>query len=193
MARVVLVHGFNVRDRGEGTVDELADPLRSRGHDVDTDSADYGWFGLWSVRFRSGPTVKRLAKALLAADVVITHSNGANFTHKAMKLLPFEHAGSKLVIHFSPALNKNAEIPAAADRVHVFHNPHDWVVKSSSLLWFHPWGAMGAYGYTGHDIHVTNHKIENKGNPHSFWFAGVHKYTMAHRVNMLIQEWERQA
>jgi hypothetical protein len=170
--KIVLVHGFNVSDRGRRTVDTLAPHLRDLGHEPDTDQADYGLHNIFWVRFWWRPTVKRIAKAIQGADAVVTHSNGANYTMKALELLPWDQANTKIIIHLSPALNRKVKIPAATRAMHVFYTSSDWAVRFSRLLFFHPWGAMGARGYAGTDPRVTNHKYDASVHGHSGWFKG---------------------
>ena len=175
--KFVLVHGFNVRDGGSHTVDKLAPFILSSGHQVDLDEGDYGFFNIWMVRlfksWRKSRVLYRLAKAFETADVIITHSNGANFTTQALDLLPEEYNNELLVIHISPALDRDTEIPQSIRGQLVLHTPHDGWVKLSSLLWFHPWGRMGAVGYKGSDN--RNHNVEVRAvKGHSDWFKDAH-------------------
>ena len=194
--RIVLVHGFRVFDSGAGTVDKLAPYLRGAGHEVETDEADYGPFGLWAVRFRKHSAVLRIAGALESADVVISHSNGANYTNKALKLL--RHKGRNVrEIRLSPALNRKTG--TYADKCWVFHTCSDWAVRLSSYIPFHPWGRQGAWGFKcdqkRHD-HAQNRydcsKVENidhsdiiKG--HSDWFKGLNTRWIAKEILELIE------
>lgn len=168
--KIVLVHGFNVRDGGTQTIDRLAQPLRQAGHIVDMDSADYGWHFFFSVRFRHKKDVKRIAAALVDADMVITHSNGANYTHKALNLLAESYPEKRIdVVHFSPALDDDTKIPVLVRRMIVFATPHDNAVRLADLLWFHAWGDMGRVGYMGWDPRgVTIICPQVKG--HNAWF-----------------------
>jgi hypothetical protein len=189
--KVVLVHGFNVKDGGRGTVDQLAPLIRDAGHVVDLDEGDYGYFNIWMVRFSKSKTRKRvmhrLAKAFETADVIITHSNGANFATQAMDLMGPEYNHKKLVIHISPALDKDSEIPNAVKAQLVLHTPHDKAVKLSSWLWFHPWGRMGAKGYSGTDNRNKNLEVGAvKG--HSDWFIVEHVVRTWKRCTIFIEE-----
>lgn len=174
--KVVLVHGFNVRDGGKRSIDTLAPLIKRSGYEVDVDEADYGFFNLLMVRIASlrarKGVISRLAKAFETADIIITHSNGANFTTKALEMLDKKFTGSKLVIHISPALNRDTKIPNAVLHQLVLHTHHDKAVIIASLLLFHPWGSMGAFGYNGKDPRNTNCRNHDvKG--HSAWFRGV--------------------
>lgn len=182
--RIVLVHGFNVRDSGRRSIDQLAGYLRRRGHSVDTDTADYGWHGLVMVRFFYGGAVRRIRKALSNADAVITHSNGANYTSKALRGI----LGKKIVIHLSPALNKRTRPTQAVKIQHVFHTRHDSIVQWARYMLFHPWGNMGAYGYTGNDKRVFNHDFTNRVKGHSDWFRGGNSRYFATVIDKLLRE-----
>ena len=171
--RFVLVHGFNVKNAGATTVDMLAPFIREAGHDVDIDEADYGYFNIWMIklfkRWHRARMLYKLAKAFEAADVIITHSNGANFTTQALDMMGPEHNNSKIVIHISPALNRKTPIPQAVKAQLVLHTPHDWAVRLSSYIPWFPWGRMGAFGYKGTDNRNTNQK-DASVKKHSNWF-----------------------
>jgi hypothetical protein len=171
--KIVLVHGFNIRDGGKHTVDTLIPLIQNAGYKVDQDEGDYGFFNIWMIRFRKSKTrqrvLYRLAKAFEKADVIITHSNGANFTNQALEMLTPEFNNTKLVIHISPALDRDSKIPQAVHHQLVMYTPHDKAVRLSSWLLFHPWGRMGAKGYSGNDNRNTNLEDDTvKG--HSSWF-----------------------
>jgi hypothetical protein len=187
--KIVLVHGFNVKDGGTHTVDTLIPLIDLEGYEVDKDEGDYGFFNIWMVRFRKSRTrqrvLYRLAKAFETADVIITHSNGANFTTQALDMMGPEYNNKKLVIHISPALDRDTDIPNAVHHQLVLHTPHDKAVRLSSWLLFHPWGRMGAKGYNGNDNRNTNIKVEAvKG--HSSWFKPEHVVTTWKRCNKFI-------
>ena len=175
--KFVLVHGFNVKNKGATTVDKLAGFITGAGHEVDVDEGDYGYFNLFMIRLfnrkRRNEVLIRLAGAFANCDVIVTHSNGAHFTTEALKLLPSSYSNTKVVVHISPALNSNTHIPEAVKVQLVMHTPHDGWVRLSSFLPLHPWGRMGARGYTGMDIRNTN--IENHDvYRHSGWFRKQH-------------------
>lgn len=181
---IVLVHGFHVRDGGFRTVDGLKPVLESHGFEVDTDSADYGYHDLIRVRFFYKKAVSRIAAALQTADAVATHSNGANYTMKAL-----EQVNRPItVVHVSPALNSKPTIPASVKHMHVFHTRNDSAVKAARWLLFHSWGSMGAGGYKGHDSRVTNHDYTKRVLGHSDWFRGLNTPFFAGRIAQLLEE-----
>jgi hypothetical protein len=61
----ILIHGYKDRSAGAKNIDKLRPYLEALGHTVDCDSADYGWFGLWWIRFRKHSAVLRIVKAFL--------------------------------------------------------------------------------------------------------------------------------
>ena len=171
--RAVFVHGFNVKDGGANTVDKLAPFADAAGWYTDIDEADYGYFNLFMVKWTKSKTrarvLYRLAKAFENADIIITHSNGANFATQALDMLGSEFNNSKIVVHISPALDRDTPIPQAVKSQLVMHTPHDVWVRLSTYLPFMPWGRMGAFGYSGNDKRNTNEK--HKEIPqHSEWF-----------------------
>ena len=172
--KFVLVHGFNDKTAGATTVDMLAPFIKNAGYIVDIDEGDYGYFNLLMIRMfkkkKRKRVLYRLSKAFETADVIITHSNGAYFTTEALDQLPSAYNNTKLVIHISPALNSSTPIPEAVKAQLVLYTPHDGWVKLSSFLPLHPWGRMGARGYTGDSNKNTS--IKNaKIRKHSSWFT----------------------
>jgi len=172
--RFVIVHGFNVRDGGRNTTDQLIPYIRAGGHDVDEDEGDYGYFNIWMIRmfkaYRKSRVLYRLAKAFETADVILDHSNGGNFTTQALDMMGPDYNNKILVIHISPALNYKTQIPGAVRRQLVLHTKHDFWVKLATFIPFkHPWGRMGAVGYQGNDNRNTNVK-DNRIPGHSAWF-----------------------
>jgi len=171
--KFVLVHGFNVKDAGAHTVDKLAPYIIEANHEVDVDEGDYGYFNLFMIRLLKSKTrqrvLYRLGKAFETADVIIFHSNGSNFGTQALDLLPPEYNNTKVVVHISPAINSSTPIPNAVKAQLVLYTPHDGWVKLASYLPLHPWGRMGARGYTGESNKNTN-IMDARIKKHSDWF-----------------------
>lgn len=183
--KIVLIHGFNVKDGGAETVDRLEPHLTALGHTIEKDEADYGFFSLWMVRFRKHSAVLRIVNALSSADAVVAHSNGANYAIKALRLILF----NKLkVVFLSPALNRKTKIPEAVEHLHVFHTRSDWIVWLSGFLWFHPWGRMGQRGYKGNNPNVTNMDFTDVIKGHSDWFKDESVELIANDIHGLLTE-----
>ena len=168
--KIVLVHGFNVRDGGSETVDRLADYLEEAGHQVESDQADYGFFSLWMVRFRKHSAVLRIAEAIQDADAVVSHSNGANYAHKALKLV--QHNDRQyLEVRLSPALNRSTAAAPGVTQCTVFHTLTDFWVWLSGFLPWHPWGRQGQRGYKGPDDRMRNWNMSDIVRGHSDYFT----------------------
>ena len=184
--RIVLVHGFNVRDFGKRSVDRLAPWFENWGFVVDTDEADYGWFGLLSVRLFKQPAIDRITNALRGADIVVTHSNGAYFTNEALKQLDEPHRVR--VFHLSPALNRRTKLPPAVKRCVVFCSRRDWAVKLAALVPFSKWGSMGAYGPISTDQRYACQDWTDSVEGHSDWFTDENRYYVAAEIERLIHD-----
>ena len=183
--RIVLVHGFNVKDGGAGSIDRLAPHLEKRGHEVECDEADYGYYDLIKVRFAKYSAVRRILGALNRADAVVTHSNGANYATKALNLF----FGQRVqVIHLSPALNSDTKVPSNISRGWVFFTKTDWTVWISSLLIGHAWGRMGQRGYTGGDPRITNIDHTDLVKFHSDWFNDDNVEIIAAEIDSLLRK-----
>lgn len=189
MTNIVLVHGFNDRSGGATTIDCLAPGLRKRGYHVDTDQADYGWHGLIQVRFFHRKAVERIAHALADADVIIDHSNGRNYSDKAIVLAAeAQPEKSWHVISFSGARNSKAPIHPNISRIDVFYTQNDRVVKVARWLLFHGWGDLGAVGYKGKaDSRVYGHEFTNRVVEHSSWFYGNNTNFFEEQSDAMIQ------
>lgn len=184
--KVVFVHGFNVRDKGRKTIDALLPYFRKMYPNafLDKDNADYGWHGLIKVRFHHKPAVKRIAKAISNADIVVTHSNGANYTHQALELLKSKGISTdKLhIIHFSPALNRKQKLEKLSfKRLDLFASEGDKIVWLAKLLFLHPWGNAGQKGFITTDERYHQHQYYKTG--HSAWLKeGTLRDLVMHKI-----------
>ena len=169
-----LVHGFNVDDRGVGSVHRIVPALRAQG--VKFDFLTYPWTDLITLRRSTKWAVGELQSRVRPGDSVLGHSHGCVIALRTAA------AG----VHWrwmglvNPALPTDEDFPKhVVDNVDVWHSPGDlatpvgavWRVVSRVLPWYwrnpHPWGAMGRYGYRG-DAPVRNHAL-----PKSFGHSGV--------------------
>ena len=157
----LLVHGFNVKDDGVGTVGRLQPYLTARGWD--TIMFKMGWMDLLQVRLQNRKHAQRLAETaknakLLGYEVIaIGHSNGCAVINLATKLYdaPITRAA-----YLNPALDCDSTPGPQVERVDVWYSPHDWVVKLANKLPAHDWGNMGAVGYCGSDPRMKNYNKE---------------------------------
>lgn len=143
----ILVHGFNVWDGGRATVGKLRPFFADEG--VPYIMLNYGHFGLGDTYWRNKKIAAQVTKACTAARingsrvVAVGHSNGCAILHYAAKEL-----GAQIdkTVFINPALDADA---ALVGRVDVWYSPSDRPVRWAKYLPFHPWGEMGATGYTG--------------------------------------------
>lgn len=184
----ILVHGYNDKSAGSKNIDKMKPHLEALGHTVDTDSSDYGWFGLLRVRFRKHNVVLRIVKAVQEAQAegkdvcLVGYSNGANYALRAARLLsgPFI---SLFLVH--PALPAKAKLSPVVSRAWVVITRSDWTVRLATWTnWLTGWGRMGHTGYQGADARYKNLDYTDvaKGHGGVFvdqtveWFAGeIHK------------------
>jgi len=175
--KVVLIHGFNLKDGGAKTTDQLENFIGAAGYDVDIDEADYGFWSLWQILWLKGKArtavIYRIARAIEKADIIIGHSNGANFGTQALEILPEEFRNTKKVIWISGALDTKTPIPASVESLLVLYTPHDFWVKLSTYLPLNPWGRMGARGYLGGNPKANN-LMDDSVKRHSDWFKKRH-------------------
>lgn len=153
MSKVFLIHGFNVKDFGKGTVEQLKPHLGD--DELDPVGFSYGWLGLMGVFFLNPKIVRQLLSQVRDGDVAVAHSNGCVVAHKAALLgAPFQS-----MVLINPALRSDTQI---ADHVRtlVLHNDWDHAVKFGALLrlllpWAPlgdpDWGDMGAKGHAPQD------------------------------------------
>ena len=153
MKTVVLVHGFNVKDGGEDTIDMMKDFLVP---DFNVVEADYGHLGLFGVRMCGKNIARMIASMTPSGAVGIGHSNGCMELVRAVEFgAPFKH-----LILINPALDKDYEFPESLERIDILHNVDDNVVRVSKFLIGHRWGGMGRVGYQGSDIRAFNHETK---------------------------------
>ena len=162
--RVIIVHGFNVRDQGRDTTGRLAEMMRRMGYDVSEFST--GWRGLLGVRFGNKRRAQQLAAMVHPGDWLIGHSDGNNLIDQALHEIASLDAARVGCVYFNPALDKDTALAACVSRCLVFHTPSDQVVRLSKILRWHPWGEMGRTGYRAkdealHDPRYTNVSYES--------------------------------
>jgi hypothetical protein len=180
MKTTILLHGFNVRDNGESTVEKLSPFLFSVSKSM-VITWKYGWFGLFSVLFKN----KKVAKSIRDYQQSCTpdnklyaagHSNGCAIIVRAASL----GAEFESVLLINPALKSKTKFPQSIKKITVVHTNNDIPTKTASFLDKVPfiqliipnaWGAMGNTGYIGDDSRVTNINLTNSLSGHSDIFS----------------------
>ncbi|MDX2464470.1 MAG: hypothetical protein QNK31_08185 [Porticoccus sp.] len=176
MTKAVVVHGFNVSDRGKNTTAQLIPYFENEN--VEAEQFSYGWLGLMGVYFLNLRIVEQLVQKIAPGDIGIGHSNGCVIIHMAAHYgAPFRN-----IVYINPALNSNVSFAPHLEQIQVYHNDRDLAVKFGSwlraLMPWAPlgdplWGDMGARGYQ-----FKNYK-ESEYFPNGF----VNKFI--HRLNLI--------
>ena len=158
--RVILLHGFNVRDSGVRTIQKLR-PYLTRSGFNDVNAPSYGFVHLFGAAFFNDNFAALLAGMSEPHDVLVAHSNGCALAYRAIhhESSQFEH-----LVFINPALRPCVPIPSKVKSLDVWHSPSDRAVRAARFTsWFTFWGNMGAVGYRGpKDRRVQNfNKQEN--------------------------------
>ena len=151
MAKVYLVHGFNVKDAQEASLAFLGPVLKAAGHDVVI--VDYGWTQRLRIRLCNKGFSRMLRSMAEPDSIVIGHSNGCAIIHEACEM----GATFKKVILFNPALDRDMIFAQQIKDITIFYSKDDAATKWAKWIPFSSWGSMGAEGYVGiPDSRVTN-------------------------------------
>ena len=122
----LLVHGFNVRDKGRSTIGRLQPFFTSRG--VDTIVFKTGWMELIRVYHDNRKHAKRLAEAAFNANrlgtrvVACGHSNGCCIIHIATT--EFD-APIDRIAYINPALDSEKAPGPQVKAFDVWYSPAD--------------------------------------------------------------------
>lgn len=163
--RVILFHGYKIKDGGAGTTDRLRPYFEEQGFEVL--EGDYGKTHLWNVRQRNEETVAEWLPKLRPTDILVGHSNGCLVIHMLIE------RGAKVagVICIQPALRTDTEWREDV-RVLCTFNTKDWVVRFLGRAWGrfisvakpwgdrHGWGAAGYHGFKNKNGNVLNIDID---------------------------------
>ena len=144
--RVVLVHGIHAAE-GTSNMLRLIDPFNRAGFMVNV--FEYGFLSVLGAMFANPYHARALASFLRPGDVAVGHSNGCDLIRRAAKRVNL--AGC---VYINPALDPGAD--TEAPWVDVYHNPGDHIVWWSKMIPCHPWGEMGATGYSGWKTNYRN-------------------------------------
>lgn len=171
---IYLIHGFNVKNPSN-TVGKLRRYLHSHSAYM----FNYGW-RFFSVLWHNRVDAKNLAslidKNIDPETTLIGHSNGCAIAVEAAR----QGAIIDTLILINPALKIKTKFPHSALKILVIHTKHDKATRAArffdkvpllQLLVPNAWGAMGAKGYKGDDIRVTNWDLSKDLNGHSDFFS----------------------
>ena len=157
MKRVILVHGFNVRDGGAGSILKLTPYLEAAGYRVKR--FRLGFLDLIGVRMLNGRFSDLLTDMSEPGDIVIGHSNGCLISMLAAE----QGAEFAQMIFINPALDGDTPLPKQIKRLDVWFSPSDGPTWWAKFLYKHRWGDMARTGYVGvKDSRVVNHNKQNQ-------------------------------
>lgn len=146
----LLVHGFNVKDGGKGTIGRLLPFFTARGWD--TVLFKMGFINLVEIYTENNKYAKRLAESAVNAKrlgqrvVAVGHSNGCAVIHLAVTKYA---APIDSVTYINPALDNTLKPAEQVKKWSVWYSPSDWPVKLARFMPRSIWGQMGATGYVG--------------------------------------------
>jgi len=162
---ILPLHGYNVRDRGKGSVDTFSTALKACGHDYMASYADYGWVGLLGTRFggigRIGQQLAHRINRDFPSDakiVLLCHSNGLAVAHETIKHTSRVYQ----IISFNGALDQDASFSHTVKHIDNFYAPADTVLKWGA--WLRPghiWGRAGQAGLTQEDDRIHNYEMQD--------------------------------
>jgi len=178
---IIFVHGFNDPSEGSKNIDLLAPYAKKKGYNPITQDMDYGWRGLFGVRFKNDDTAKRLIDLYQEGDIVVGYSNGCDIIAQAIE------AGlqAKHCIFIHPALRADWTPPHDSPIVwiDVYYSEHDkatraarwlrWLSRLNPLLDEHRWGNMGTIGPTSLNKAFHSH---DDGCNHYNWIDNPELY-----------------
>ena len=181
--KIVELHGFNVRDKGVGSIGKLRPYLLEIFPNAiyDADSADYGWDFLLKANYLywTGNTIDRIANALKDADLVICHSNGANYCMKALSRI---HNPKLKIVFLSPALNRDYKFNETFQKCLVMYSQDDKTVYWAKWVPLSRWGDMGKVGPTWPDFRLLKRNLSKEIMHHSDWFIKKHIQRVANTI-----------
>jgi len=187
--KFILIHGLFDSSSGQNNVEKLIPVIKKYYPNaiIDKDECDYGWLGAFKASWFYWATdiIQRITKALKftgVRTVVIGHSNGCNFTMKALSKLQ-NH--SIEIFMLSPALNAKYKFKEDFKSCHVLYTSTDKAVWFARFIVWSRMGAMGRYGPKSNDCRVTkedhnddgiiNHSDYFKPKNHEMVFAEIRK------------------
>lgn len=156
LGRVVMIHGVKQKRKDRHALKRFLPAFVRAGFCVLVPK--YGFIPALLVgvfKWIDNRIADSMSEFIRPDDIILGHSNGATLAY-----LISQKVKVRGVILVNAALGVD-KVPNA-EFVHVYFNDGDWVAWASNFLPFHPWGAMGKYGYLGNDPRVIN---IDQGNP----------------------------
>jgi len=167
---VCLIHGFNVWDKGKGTVGKLRPYIEAEGFEVL--ELPYRWIGVIQTYFYNRVLAKRFAKRLKGRKVIlVAHSNGNVIANIMVERYGVQAEG---LVAINPALDRDTKFPQAYKFIHVYHNKGDVATRIARFIPAHAWGEMGSVGYIGGGHRAINFDTAHtKGMSHVWGHSDI--------------------
>lgn len=138
-----ILHGFNVRDHGAGTLLRLTSTIALLGYCVRR--WPFGWRFLLSVRFGNARRARQIAATLKPGDLLVGHSDGCNLADLAARYASLPPKSLHL-LYFNPALNRCTKLPETVATCTLYASPNDRALWWARWLPAHRWGDLGRVG-----------------------------------------------
>ncbi len=194
-ANTTVVHGFNVDDTGDNTVDKIIPFIRANVMGSNVTDFDYGEFGLLDVIRHNGKAANAIVELLdkhpsYRQQFAVGHSNGCAILVEAVK----QGADFDGVLLINPALPRDLIFPMGMKNVVVVHTEHDvptaiarycnWI-PLLGLIVPNAWGDMGKVGatYCAHAVDTYVPAVWNVNMSH--WVDG-HSHFFR---DLVLQRW----
>jgi len=148
-----LIHGFNVRDMGKGSIDKLLQ------HIPNSLDYDYGYVGLISLKKVNRQTINEFLEVIKPGDTIVAHSNGCLIAYQIA-----ESISINAIVCINPALRRDTIWPEKTS-VLCLANKTDWIVELGRIwarlvslggIRTHGWGSAGRHGFTSEQPNVRN-------------------------------------
>lgn len=190
--KVFAIHGFNVSDSGEGSVENHRKGFELAGFTFEVLS--YPWHFVLGTYVFNKYHAKRFAKKLAKLDepyILLGHSNGNAIIKWMIKDYGATPEGWIII---NGALDVDTEMPDIPF-IHIYYNNGDTPTAWAKFLPWHSWGAMGRLGYRGRPKNnVTQwNSSATKGLPrvygHSDMYSGskINKWTEFIAKNIILE------
>lgn len=155
MTKYHIIHGIHTSEGDTSTPARIIPELIASGiSEEDIITHDYGYVTALTSRWKNQARAEKIALEIGHGDIIIAHSNGCDITRRMLDrgILPDG------VVLLQPALDVDTAFALGDYWINVFFNAHDKATFfAKCFLWFnHPYGAMGRYGYRGHDTRIKN-------------------------------------
>lgn len=207
---IVLVHGFNVSDKGKRSIGQLLEPLQDKLPGVDVSRFGYKYTFVGRLAYRNKRASDRLAQFLSRLHwwedfdliTLVAHSNGAVVADLAIKK---SRVPAQLVA-INPALRTRHAFADSWEKIMVLYSRCDWALIAGRVWsaavrvlpwrWFrpHPWGTMGRVGYKGTDGRLINVRLScSMGHSGALSPETVTADLIAQAVNRYRLEFDRPA